>query len=63
MDRLDRPMRALLRAATYELVARADVSAATVIDEYVEVSHAFHAEKEAKFVNALLDTVARQVRG
>ena len=63
MDRLDRPMRALLRAATYELMARADVTAATVIDEYVEVSHAFHAEKEAKFVNGLLDTVARQVRG
>ena len=63
IDRLDRPMRALLRAATYELVARADVPAATVIDEYVEVSHAFHAEKEAKFVNGLLDTVARQVRG
>ena len=63
MDRLDRPMRALLRAATYELVARPDVTAATVIDEYVEVSHAFHAEKEAKFVNGLLDTVARQVRG
>lgn len=62
MDRLDRPMRALLRAATYELVARADVPAATVIDEYVEVSHAFHEAKEAKFVNALLDTVARQVR-
>ena len=62
MDRLDRPMRALLRAATYELVARADVAAATVINEYVEVSHAFHAEKEAKFVNGLLDTVARQVR-
>ena len=62
LDRLDRPMRALLRAATYELVARPDVAAATVIDEYVEVSHAFHAEKEAKFVNGLLDTVARQVR-
>ena len=52
----------MLRAATYELVARPDVAAATVIDEYVEVSHAFHAEKEAKFVNGLLDTVARQVR-
>jgi N utilization substance protein B len=62
LDRLDRPMRALLRAATYELVARADVPAATVIDEYVDVSHAFHAEKEAKFVNGLLDTVARRVR-
>ncbi|PZN97646.1 MAG: transcription antitermination factor NusB [Alphaproteobacteria bacterium] len=63
LDRLDKPMRALLRAATYELVARADVAAATVINEYVDVSHAFHAEKEAKFVNGLLDTVARRVRG
>jgi N utilization substance protein B len=63
LDRLDRPMRALLRAATYELVARADVPAATVIDEYIDISHAFHAEKEAKFVNGLLDTVARRVRG
>ncbi|OYU16157.1 MAG: transcription antitermination factor NusB [Alphaproteobacteria bacterium PA4] len=63
LDRLDRPMRALLRAGAYELLARADVAAATIIDEYVDVSHAFHAEKEAKFVNGLLDTVARRVRG
>ncbi|MEI6418737.1 MAG: transcription antitermination factor NusB [Sphingomonadales bacterium] len=62
MNRLDRPMQALLRAAVYELVARADVPAATVINEYVDVSHAFHADKEAKFVNGLLDTVARAVR-
>lgn len=63
LDRLDKPMRALLRAATYELVARPDIAAATVINEYVDVSHAFHAAKEAKFVNGLLDTVARRVRG
>ena len=63
IDRLDMPMRALLRAAVYELSARADITSATVIDEYVDVSHAFHAEKEAKFVNGLLDTVARRVRG
>lgn len=63
LDRLDRPMRALLRAATYELVARADVPAAAVINEYVDVAHAFHADKDARFVNGLLDTVARRVRG
>lgn len=63
LDRLDRPMRALLRAAVYELIARADVTAATVIDEYVNVSHAFHDEKQARFANGLLDTVARKVRG
>lgn len=63
IDRLDRPMRALLRAGTYELLARADVSAATAISEYVDISHAFHEAKDAKFANALLDTVARRVRG
>ncbi|KPF80489.1 antitermination protein NusB [alpha proteobacterium AAP81b] len=63
MDRLDKPMRALLRAAVYELLARADVPAGTVINEYVDISHAFHPDKEAKFVNGLLDTVARRVRG
>jgi N utilization substance protein B len=62
MDRLDKPMKALLRSATYELVARADIPAATIINEYIDISHAFHAEKEAKFVNGLLDTVARRVR-
>jgi N utilization substance protein B len=63
LDRLDRPMRALLRAGVYELVARPDIPGPTIIDEYVDIAHAFHAEKEAKFVNGLLDTVARRVRG
>ncbi len=63
LNRLDMPMRALLRSASYELVARSDVTAATIIDEYVDVAHAFHAEKDARFVNGLLDTVARRVRG
>ena len=63
LDRLDRPMRALLRAGVYELIARPDVPAAAVVDEYVDVAHAFYEAREAGFVNALLDTVARRVRG
>jgi len=63
LDRLDRPMRALLRAGVYELLARPDVPAAAVVDEYVDVAHAFYAAREAGFVNGLLDTVARKVRG
>lgn len=63
LDRLDRPMQALLRLAAYELVARADVSAATAIEAYVGVAQAFHDDKQAKFVNGLLDTLARRVRG
>lgn len=63
LDRLDRPMRQILRAGTYELLARADVPTASIISEYVDVAHAFYDRREAAFVNGLLDAVAKQVRG
>ena len=62
LDRLDRPMRAILRAAVYELVARPDVARATVISEYVDVAKAFYDKTETAFVNGLLDAVAKDVR-
>lgn len=62
IERLDRPMRALLRAGTYELLARPDVPVGTVINEYLDVAHAFYDKKEAGFVNGLLDAVAKDVR-
>ena len=63
LERLDRPMRAILRAGAYELVARPDVPAATVINEYLDVAHAFYDKREAGFVNGLLDAIAKGVRG
>ncbi|HJQ15366.1 MAG TPA: transcription antitermination factor NusB [Allosphingosinicella sp.] len=63
LSRLDRPMRQILRAGTYELIARIDVPTATVITEYVDVAHAFYDKREAAFVNGLLDAVAKAVRG
>ncbi len=62
IGRIDKTMLQILRAGTYELIARADVPTATVITEYVEVAHAFFDEKDAKFVNGLLDAVARDQR-
>jgi N utilization substance protein B len=62
LDRLDRPMKAILRAGTYELLARADVPTAAAISEYVDVAHAFYERREAGFVNALLDAIAKSVR-
>ena len=63
LERLDRPMRALLRAGTYELIARADVPVGSVISEYVDVAHAFFDKRESGFVNGLLDAIAKEVRG
>lgn len=63
MDRLDRPMRQILRAGAYELVARPDVPVASVISEYVDVAAAFYDKREKGFVNGLLDAVAKTARG
>jgi len=62
LDRLDRPMRQILRAGTYELIARADVPTGSIISEYVDVADAFYAKREKGFVNGLLDAVAKAVR-
>jgi N utilization substance protein B len=62
LERLDRPMRAILRAGAYELVARPDVPVATVISEYVDVAHAFYDKRETGFVNGLLDAIAKTAR-
>ena len=63
LERLDKTMLQILRAGTYELIARNDVPRAAAISEYVDVAHAFFDPREAKFVNGLLDAIAREVRG
>lgn len=63
MGRLDKTMLQILRCGTYELIARADIPTGAVIDEYMDVAHAFFDKKDAKFVNGLLDAVAKEVRG
>jgi N utilization substance protein B len=62
LERLDRPMRAILRAGAYEVIARPDVPVGSVISEYVDVAHAFYDKRESGFVNGLLDAIAKQVR-
>lgn len=62
LARLDKAMLQVLRAGTYELIARADVPTAVAISEYVDVSKAFFDDGQAKFVNGILDAVAKDVR-
>lgn len=60
--RIDKTMLQILRAGTYELIARADIKVGVVINEYVDVAKAFFDDREAKFVNGVLDAVAKAVR-
>jgi transcription antitermination protein NusB len=60
--RLDKTMLQILRGGAYELLARADVPVAAAISEWVDVAKAFFDDREAKFVNGVLDAVAKDVR-
>ncbi len=62
LSRLDRVLHAILRAGTYEIVARPDVPPAVAISEYVDVAHEFFEGTEPAFINAILDRLARQRR-
>jgi N utilization substance protein B len=62
IDRLDKLMLQILRCGAYEMLARADVPRAAVVSEYVDVAHAFYEQREAGFVNALLDRLGKSVR-
>jgi N utilization substance protein B len=62
LSRLDKTMLQILRAGSYELLARPDVPLGSAISEYVDVAHAFFEPREAKFVNGVLDAVAKAAR-
>ncbi len=55
-------MRALLRLATFELLAVTDVPARVVITEYIEVAKAFFTGPEPDLVNAALDRMVKVLR-
>jgi len=53
---------AVLRLATYELKARMDIPYKVVINEALELSKTFGVTDGHKFVNGILDKLARQLR-
>jgi N utilization substance protein B len=62
LARLETVLRAVLRAGAYELQARGDVPARVVINEYIDIAHAFFAGKEPGMVNGVLDRLAQVLR-
>lgn len=62
LKRIDSTLRAILRAAAFELIAKRDIPAKVVIEEYVEIAKAFFEDNKPGFVNASLDAIARRKR-
>ena len=62
LGRLDSILRAILRAAAFELAERPDIPAKAIINEYIDVAHAFFEGDEPKVVNGILDRLAHDLR-
>ena len=62
LTRLDTTMRALMRAAGGEFIAHQELSDDVILDEYVSLAHDFFDEPDARFANALLQNVGRDLR-
>src|SRR5262245_53646737 len=60
---LDRVELALLRMGVYELIYRPDVPFKVAIDEAVGLARVFGAEESHRYINGVLDAVARAQRG
>lgn len=63
LDRLEVLLRAVLRAGAYELADRPEIPEKVVINEYMDVAHAFFAGRETGLVNAVLDRLIGILRG
>lgn len=59
---LDPVERAILRVGTYELVYKPDVPTKVVINEMIELAKTFGADHSFRFINGVMDKIARQVR-
>ena len=61
LSRLDGMMRAMLRAGVYELNHTKDVPSRVVLNEYIEIAKSFFGDDHSRFLNGVLDCVARRI--
>lgn len=62
LDRMPAIDRAVLRMATYELLAHDDVPTGVVLSEAVELAGSYSTDESGPFVNGVLSQIAKQVR-
>ncbi len=63
LEKVDLIERAIMRVGAYELKYEADTPASVIIDEAIGLARVFASEHGYKYVNGVLDRVAKEVRG
>ena len=61
-NNLDKLFQIILKSATYELLYKPNVSIKIIIKEYLNASNFFLDSSQTKYLNALLDNIAKNIR-
>jgi len=61
-NNLDKVFQVILRSATYELLYKPNLSINIIIKEYLNASNFFLNYSQTKYLNALLDNIAKKLR-
>ena len=61
-NNLDKLFQVILKSATFELLYKPNVSINIIIKEYLNASNFFLDNSQTKYLNALLDNVAKKIR-
>ena len=61
-NNLDKLFQVILKSATYELLYKPNVSIKIIIKEYLNASNFFLDNSQTKYLNALLDSIAKKLR-
>ena len=61
-NNLDKLFQVILKSATYELLYKPNVSINIIIKEYLNASNFFLDNSQTKYLNALLDNIAKKIR-
>ena len=62
LENLDKVFQTILKAATYELLYKPNLSINIIIKEYLNSSNFFLEDAQTKYLNALLDNIGKKLR-
>ncbi len=62
LNKLDKLFQVILKSATYEFLYKPNLSINIIIKEYLNASNYFLNDSQTKYLNALLDNVAKKLR-
>ena len=62
LNKLDKLFQVILKSATYEFLYKPNLSIKIIIKEYLNASNYFLDDSQTKYLNALLDSVAKKLR-